>query len=452
MLRRDLYWLMGAETDGRLPLPGFLYRRVYDSTLDREGFLDALMRDLGELRSILDGDAAGLGERRSDRRKRLMLLRHVLKDRMPVVIAHAGARQAELRRLVERLGDRVQALRRGLLWSVRIRGRRRATGVGREHFCFLLNRFHLVPLAPAALEAIGWQMARRSEAELARLARQIDPERTWKEICRDLGDSHPPLGELPRVAQSELERAIRFVEKHDLVTLPPSAKRIRTKPWPAIRRYPFGAYLRAEDPEAFAHYAVPDLTLDGLDEAERETRLRENNIYWTRVVAVHEGVPGHHLQFTVAAASPDPIRRRYYSHVYGEGWALYCEELMYRHGYYPDRRTRLAQLKMRLWRSLRVVIDVGLHCRARSRDWAEDLLVERVGLTRVGAEAEVSRYLKNPTRPSSYVLGYLMLMELREEMEARRGDDFDEKAFHDRLLEMGPIPLMLARELMLGEG
>jgi len=451
MLRRDLYWLMGEDLDGRLPLPGFLYRRVYDASLDRDGLVEALVQDLEALGSILEAGGEGLGERRGDRRRRLLLLRRVLKDRLPVVIAYAGERKAALRRLATRLERQVRVLRRKALRPPTSDERSRRSGVGPKRFRFLLNRFHLVPLEPSALEAIGRQMARRTEVELTRLARRIDPERTWKEIARDLGDLHPPLGELPRVAQAELERSIRFVEERDLVTLPPAARRIRTRPWPEIWNYPFGAYLRAEGPEDFAHYAVPDLTQDGLDDTERETRLRENNIYWTRVVAVHEGVPGHHLQFTVAAGNPNPVRRRYYSHVYGEGWALYCEELMFRHGYYPDLRTRLAQLKMRLWRSLRVVIDVGLHCREMPRGWAEDLLVERVGLTRVGAEAEVNRYLQNPTRPSSYVLGYLMLTELREELEARQGDAFDEKAFHDRLLRMGPIPLTLARELLRAE-
>ena len=80
------------------------------------------------------------------------------------------------------------------------------------------------------------------------------------------------------------------------------------------------------------------------------SKLRGHNRGWITVVALHEGYPGHHLQYVRASRNPDVVRRLYGSEVFGEGWGLYVEELMYREGFYPDSLTRLVQLQARLWR------------------------------------------------------------------------------------------------------
>ncbi|MHC4861029.1 MAG: DUF885 family protein, partial [Planctomycetota bacterium] len=162
----------------------------------------------------------------------------------------------------------------------------------------------------------------------------------------------------------------------------------------------------------------------------------------------HEMWPGHHLQQGIARRNLNRLRRSYYTSTYGEGWALYGEEMMHRHGFYRDPRTRLAQLAMRRWRCARVVIDPSLHCGWMSTKGAIDFLVERAGLARVNAEAEVRRYLGNPTRPFAYIWGWLEIEELRKEC-LRRG--MTEREFHDRFLETGAIPLPLVRRLLLRE-
>ena len=355
MMRRDLYWLLGEDADAAPPLPGYLYRCILDPDRGREAVLARLPRDIDTMIRALGRDGRSLGERPDGRRRRLQLLERILTGRFPAVVAHAGPYRGEIARAVARLKQRVQA--------IRAQGKPRADraagdlepwpdGVGETRFRFLLCRYHLVPLDPDSVVEIGQRMARRTEAELRNLASRMDPGRTWQELAKDLQNDHPAPGELPGFGQHVVEDAIRFVEANAILTLSAAARRIRVRPWRGERSYPFGAYLRATEPGGVARVMVPDLARAGISEAMRRQRLRENNVSWTRVVMVHEAVPGHHVQHVVAAANPDPVRRRYYSDVTGEGWAMYSEELMASHGFYPDQETRLAQLKMRYWRSL----------------------------------------------------------------------------------------------------
>jgi len=163
------------------------------------------------------------------------------------------------------------------------------------------------------------------------------------------------------------------------------------------------------------------------------------------LTAIHEAWPGHHLQLFHAAGAGSRLRRLADSAVFAEGWALYCEELMYEQGFFVDPLTRLYQLKDLLWRACRVVIDVGLHTGTMSFEQAVEFLVEQALLERVNAETEVRRYVQTPTQPMSYLLGKHRLLEIREEVRARLGRRFDLYDFHEALLGCGTVPPSLAR-------
>ncbi|MHC4813512.1 MAG: DUF885 family protein, partial [Planctomycetota bacterium] len=103
--------------------------------------------------------------------------------------------------------------------------------------------------------------------------------------------------------------------------------------------------------------------------------------------------------------------------------------------------TRFAQLRMRLWRAVRVVVDVGLHTGDITVAEAREMLVKEAGLDLINAKAEVQRYIDNPTRPMSYLVGFLMIDGLEAAERKRLGDGFNGRAFRDRLLAFGPVPL-----------
>jgi uncharacterized protein (DUF885 family) len=167
------------------------------------------------------------------------------------------------------------------------------------------------------------------------------------------------------------------------------------------------------------------------------------------ITSVHEGYPGHHLQITSAHQAASKVRRQFWTPVLVEGWALYCEEMMAEQGFYSDPRTRLLQLKDYLWRSCRVMIDVGLHTGTLAPGEAVRMLVEVPKLDPEGAAGEVKRYSKTPTQPLSYAVGKREILKLREDFRKAEGSGFSLRRFHDRLLQFGSLPISRIREQIL---
>jgi uncharacterized protein (DUF885 family) len=114
-------------------------------------------------------------------------------------------------------------------------------------------------------------------------------------------------------------------------------------------------------------------------------------------------------------------------------------------GYYDSRETRLFRLVNLLWRSIRIVLDVGLHTRGMTPAQAVDYMVEHMPIERASAEAEVRRYCAWPTYQLSYAVGRRELLKLREDFQRRAGPGADLRRFHDQLMEYGGLPVSLAR-------
>jgi uncharacterized protein (DUF885 family) len=144
------------------------------------------------------------------------------------------------------------------------------------------------------------------------------------------------------------------------------------------------------------------------------------------------------------------IRRYFSSPQFMEGWGLYVEDLFEETGFFNNSAVLLFKLRNAVWRSLRVIIDVGLHTKSMSFDEAVALLREGACLDTHMAEGEVRRYTRhdNPTYPSSYLLGCLAIHDLQEKWKAQR-DTFTYLEFHDKLLSYGTLPLKLVADQML---
>jgi uncharacterized protein (DUF885 family) len=154
------------------------------------------------------------------------------------------------------------------------------------------------------------------------------------------------------------------------------------------------------------------------------------------------------LQLTVAAKLPSKVRKVFGNNLFVEGWALYCEEMMWEQGYWDDLRVRLFQLKDLVWRAVRVIVDVGLHCKGMSFNEAIHWLVSEAHLEHANAVAEVRRYTASPTQPLSYLTGKMAILKLRDEIQKRQGSSFSLKEFHDKLLQAGGLPIRLVEDLM----
>jgi uncharacterized protein (DUF885 family) len=167
--------------------------------------------------------------------------------------------------------------------------------------------------------------------------------------------------------------------------------------------------------------------------------------FLTSVVTLymHEGVPGHHFQISLAqenAALPD-FQRFGGSTAFGEGWALYAETLGYEMGFYKDPLQHWGTLDDEMLRAMRLVVDTGVHAKGWSRDRAIDYMLANSGMGRSDAIAEVERYIVWPGQALSYKIGALTIQRLRREAESKLGAKFDIRDFHDQVLGSGTLPL-----------
>jgi uncharacterized protein (DUF885 family) len=238
---------------------------------------------------------------------------------------------------------------------------------------------------------------------------------------------------------------------HNLITVPESNDlTLVDTPIFARPTFPYAGYLPAAPLDIDQHGFFWVTPIDKMSPPEsQEQQKRGHNKYQALVVSLHEAYPGHHLQLQRANQISSNVRKLFGTSVFIEGWALYCEEMMYETGYYPDAQTRLIQLAMQLWRACRVVIDVGLHDGTMSFDDAVGLLVDTAKLERINAEAEVKRYTQSPTQPMSYIVGKMEILRLRDDYRKQQGAAYSLKEFHDHLLSYGSIPIGLVRNLML---
>ena len=164
----------------------------------------------------------------------------------------------------------------------------------------------------------------------------------------------------------------------------------------------------------------------------------------------HEGIPGHHLQLAIAAELDDvpEFRKRAFIAAYGEGWGLYTERLADEMGLYSTPLDRIGMLAADSMRACRLVVDTGMHALGWSRQQAIDYLMANSPMGRGHATAEIDRYAVTPGQALSYMIGRLEIQRIRREAEARLGAAFDIKAFHDAVLDSGPMPLGLLDEVV----
>lgn len=322
---------------------------------------------------------------------------------------------------------------------------------GKEYFEFLLRDFHMLPYGVDEIEKIGSEYIEKTLDEIKKLAAEISPGKDWTEVIEEVKSDAPPGESLLNHYREEMLRTRDFIVRNDLVTIPDNES-LQIVETPASHRMtlPYAAYLSAPpfEKEQRGIFWVTPVDSDAGETAMKE-QLAGHSKAAIAVRTLHEGYPGHHLQFLHANRVDSKIRRIFGTPVFAEGWALYCEEMMREQGYLKDKKTRLIQLKDQLWRACRIVIDVRLHTGKYTFDEAVDLLVDVARLERGNAVAEVNRYTQSPTQPMSYLIGKI---EIEALMRSYRGKFPDKslKEIHNRLLSFGTIPVSLVRNSMLG--
>ena len=171
--------------------------------------------------------------------------------------------------------------------------------------------------------------------------------------------------------------------------------------------------------------------------------LDQRPLYELPALTLHEAVPGHHLQTSIARELENlpEFRKELYFSAFGEGWGLYSEKLGIEMGIYENSYEHFGRLSYEMWRACRLVIDTGIHSQGWTRQEAMNYLTDNTSLSAVNVRAEVDRYISWPGQALAYKLGEMKILELRQRTEAALGDAFDLRSFHDALLGQGALPL-----------
>ena len=178
------------------------------------------------------------------------------------------------------------------------------------------------------------------------------------------------------------------------------------------------------------------------------THSYESPLFGLPAWILHEGVPGHHLQIALAQERTDlpEFRRKDEPTAFVEGWALYAEQLGEDMGVYRDAYERFGRLSFDMWRACRLEMDVGIHWKGWSREQAESCLRENTALPETSVVRETQRYIAWPAQALAYKIGELQFLAERHRAEEALGASFDIRAFHDAVLDDGPMPLSILHE------
>lgn len=201
--------------------------------------------------------------------------------------------------------------------------------------------------------------------------------------------------------------------------------------------------------KAFYSVGAPDGSRPGVYYANLY-RMDEMPTYQMEALAFHEGIPGHHMQLSIAQELQGiPKFRRFGGYTaYVEGWGLYCELLPKEYGYYKDPYSDFGRLAMELWRAARLVVDTGLHYHRWSRQKAIDYLKKNTPNPEGDCIKAIDRYIVMPGQATAYKIGMIRILDLREKAKKALGAKFDIRGFHDVVLENGAVPLSLLEELV----
>ena len=306
---------------------------------------------------------------------------------------------------------------------------------GKEYYEYLARYFTTTNLTPDEIHNLGLREIERIRSEMEDIIKKVEWEGDFDSFLNYLRTSPRFYYDNPE----DLFNAYLIMSK----TIDPLLPKI----FKTFPRAPYGVIPIPDESAPFtttAYYNSPSPGRPGYFYAnlyKPESRPK----YEIPVLTVHEAVPGHHFQISIAQELENvPVFRKYMGiTAFVEGWGLYSEELGEHMGIYDDPYDKFGQLTYDMWRAIRLVVDTGMHYKNWSRDDAIQLFIDNSAKSLLDIENEVDRYIAWPGQALAYKIGQLKILELRTRAETVLGDKYDIKDFHYEVLKRGSLPLDL---------
>jgi uncharacterized protein (DUF885 family) len=305
---------------------------------------------------------------------------------------------------------------------------------GDARYRFDIRHMTTTDLSPEAIHQLGLKQVAEIEAEMLQIAHQ--------QGFGDLASFDEHIRNDPHLHANSGQQLLGLYQHYTDQMYAKLPQLFSHLPKNKLEVIPMEAF-RAPD-------AVPADYSPGAGDGSRPGRINVNEydpqhrlLLNVEAIAYHEGIPGHHLQFSIAQELPNlPPFRRFASYdAYSEGWAFYAERLGKEAGFYQDPYSEYGRLENEMWRSVRLVVDTGVHYKHWSRQQMVDFFRQHTAMDEPNIQTEVDRYIAWPGQALAYKLGQMKIVELRQRARDTLGNKFDLRGFHDAVLADGPLPL-----------
>ena len=312
---------------------------------------------------------------------------------------------------------------------------------GKEYYQNRLEHYTTLPMTAMQVHQQGLAEVKRIRAEMDAIIEQVNFDGSFSEFVQFLRTDPQFYASTP----TELLKEASFIAKKMDAKLPSLFKTLPRMPYGVMAvpaniapKYTTGRYAGSSRDDQPGNYWVNTYRLD------------RRPLYVLTALTLHEAVPGHHLQISLAKEMKDvaKFRNRTYISAFGEGWGLYSEYLGIEAGMYEDPYHNFGRLTYEMWRACRLVVDTGMHTQGWSREQAMEFLASNTALSLHNVKTEIDRYISWPGQALSYKIGELTIKRLRNEAEQILGEDFDLREFHDQLLKHGSMPLSMLDKII----